>query len=124
MHQPHFGVRLQQGDLLFELRRRPQVVRVQNRQILAPRLGDAAVQRRVGAPIRLHEEPYAVAVALQNLHRAVRAAVVHDHDFVVAVGLVEHTLQGGGQVWRVIVAGYQHADSGRHRRALYPRGVY
>ena len=104
------------GGDLFEESRAPRVVGVEQGDVFAPCLGDAAVpgggNPRVGLPDETYERR---SDRFGPLGAAVRRTVVHDDDFGRKSCLREHGTQGRFDFALLVVEGDDHRDEGfRH----------
>ena len=73
--------------------REPDVVAVEEDDVLAGRVTNAEVPRRAWALVRLGQNADAISESLEHRDRVVGRAVVDDHHLVVVEGLGEHRLQ-------------------------------
>ena len=128
VHEPDLGVRLQEGDVARQPVDRPFVVRVEQRDVVAGDLGQAAVDRAHEPAVVLVDGANAVAVGGEDLRRLVGRAVVDDDDLERLGGwpvLAQRTVDGTSEVAREVVRGHDDGDPGEHalfigRRAAFP----
>ncbi len=110
---PHVRLALEHRDLLGELRRRQDVVGIEERDVGAARGGEPRVAGGRQAPIGLPEDADPAAVAPQDGRRVVGRAVV-DHDDVDGVErLRERAVDRLGEKSRVVERGDDEAHAHR-----------
>ena len=112
---PDVGMRAKHPHLRFELPREKRVVRVEQRDELAPGVGESKIPGRRNATIRLAQvaDRRPAPVALDHPPRLVGRAVVDDDDFHVVVSLPEHALDGRADDTGAIMRRDDHADHPR-----------
>jgi hypothetical protein len=93
VYQPDTRIALHHRDLLLQLLRQPQVVRVEDSDVWRLREPDALVQRGIGAAVRrVLDYLHAVGIALQDGKRFVAAGVVDNDHLDVPEGLRQRAL--------------------------------
>ena len=97
-----------------------EVVRVQDRNVIAFTEGDRAVYRFVGSAVLLVDDPHAVERQLfEHVPRPVRRAVIHDDQVARRKRLGAHTFDGPPDEALVVVGGN---DDGQDRPRPGPAG--
>jgi hypothetical protein len=125
------GIFLEELDVPLQLRGRPQVIRIQKRDIRAPGFFNSPAHWMRHAAMRLGEYSQARVFlkAAQRLNRSIRRAIVHDDQLKVGEGLREDRLNGQADVIGNIVRGHDDADRGallhiKYDTTLNIRGVH
>src|SRR5687768_9198587 len=111
MDQADFGMSGRKLRLPRQLLRRPYVVRILDGNPVSACLPDRRIQSRVGAPVLLEAGADSVSVFREDFARIVRAAIVHDDNFMWRLGLIQNTVQAGAQMGTMVVARDDDADS-------------
>jgi hypothetical protein len=97
-------------NLKLQLLRLPDVVSINNRDVLSTRKFETGVSRLACSAISLANACDPGGVTLHYVERRVRGSIVHDHEIEVRVGLPENTLYRLCNVPRSIVCGSNHRD--------------
>ena len=106
------------AELGRELRRPVEIVAVEEREVVAPRLPDPVVSRRRGSGVRLAEQAYRVAVRLGEDGGSIGRPVVDDEHLDRPVILGEDRLDRAGEELFAVPDRDDARDERRHRPRL------